>query len=51
MHVLNFAHGAFLTLSAFLGWEVGRALGTASWGSFLLSIVVGALVGAVVRDR
>ena len=47
MHVLNFAHGAFLTLSAFIGWEVAQALGTASWGSFLVSILVGAIVGAV----
>ena len=46
MHVLNFAHGAFLTLSAFIGWMVAQALGTDSWGSFLLSILVGALVGA-----
>ncbi len=46
MHVLNFAHGAFLTLSAFVGWAVAQQLGTASWGSFLLSILVGALVGA-----
>ena len=28
MHVLNFAHGAFLTLSAFIGWIVAQALGT-----------------------
>ena len=47
MHVLNFAHGAFLTLSAFMGWFVAQALGTDSWGSFLLSILVGAVVGAV----
>ncbi|KIC57669.1 branched-chain amino acid ABC transporter permease [Microbacterium hominis] len=47
MHVLNFAHGAFLTLSAFIGWQVAQALGTASWGSFLVSILVGAVVGAV----
>jgi branched-chain amino acid transport system permease protein len=47
MHVLNFAHGAFLTLSAFLGWEVARRLDTASWGGFLLSVVVGAAIGAV----
>lgn len=47
MHVLNFAHGAFLTLSAFMGWFVAQALGTASWGSFLLSILVGAVVGAI----
>lgn len=47
MHVLNFAHGAFLTLSAFLGWMVAQALGTDSWWSFLVSILVGAGVGAV----
>ena len=47
MHVLNFAHGAFLTLSAFIGWTVAQALGTESWWSFLLSILVGAAVGAV----
>ncbi|WP_448390524.1 branched-chain amino acid ABC transporter permease [Microbacterium aurum] len=47
MHVLNFAHGAFLTLSAFAGWQVAQALGTASWGSFLVSILVGAAVGAI----
>jgi branched-chain amino acid transport system permease protein len=47
MHVLNFAHGAFLTLSAFIGWQVAQAMGTASWGSFLVSILVGAAVGAV----
>ncbi len=47
MHVLNFAHGAFLTLSAFVGWQVAQALGTASWGSFLASILVGAVVGAI----
>lgn len=47
MHVLNFAHGAFLTLSAFLGWMVAQALGTESWWSFLVSILVGAAVGAI----
>jgi branched-chain amino acid transport system permease protein len=46
MHVLNFAHGAFLTLSAFVGWMVAQALGTDSWGGFLASILVGAAVGA-----
>ena len=46
MHVLNFAHGAFLTLSAFLGWMVAQALGTESWWSFLVSILVGAAVEA-----
>lgn len=47
MHVLNFAHGAFLTLSAFVGWAVAQAIGVTSWGGFLLSILVGALVGAI----
>lgn len=47
MHVLNFAHGAFLTLSAFVGWWVAQSLGTASWGSFVVSILAGALVGGV----
>jgi branched-chain amino acid transport system permease protein len=46
MHVLNFAHGAFLTLSAFIGWMVAQALGTESWSGFLVSILVGAAVGA-----
>lgn len=46
MHVLNFAHGAFLTLGAFIGWEVARRLDTDSWWGFLLSILVGAAVGA-----
>ena len=46
MHVLNFAHGAFLTLSAFVGWEVARRMNTESWGGFITSILVGALVGA-----
>ena len=46
MDVLNFAHGAFLTLGAFTGWEVARRTGSDNWGSFLLSILVGAAVGA-----
>ncbi|MGF3054108.1 branched-chain amino acid ABC transporter permease [Microbacterium sp. YY-03] len=47
MHVLNFAHGAFLTLSAFVGWEVARRMNTESWGGFITSILVGALVGGL----
>lgn len=53
MRVLNFAHGAFLTLGAYGGWLVGRALadgaaGGLSTGSFLLTLLVGTAVGAVV---
>lgn len=47
MHVLNFAHGAFLSLAAFIGWQTAQALGTDSWFSLVVSILVGALVGAI----
>ena len=46
MHVLNFAHGAFLSLAAFIGWQTAQALGVTSWWALLASIAVGALVGA-----
>lgn len=48
MGVLNFAHGSFLTLAAFLGWETARALGADSWGSLLAALAVGAGAGALV---
>ncbi|MFV0319943.1 MAG: branched-chain amino acid ABC transporter permease [Microbacterium sp.] len=47
MHVLNFAHGAFLTLSAFIGWEVAQRMGAGSWGGFAVSVIVGGIVGAL----
>ena len=47
MHVLNFAHGAFLSLSALVGWQVAQAMGATGWGAFVTSILVGAAVGAV----
>jgi branched-chain amino acid transport system permease protein len=46
MGVLNFAHGAFLTLGAFAGWELARRLGGDSWITLILSLVLGAAVGA-----
>lgn len=48
MGVLNFAHGAFLTLGALIGWETARQLGATSWSSFLISLVVGCVVGALL---
>ncbi|RPF27201.1 branched-chain amino acid ABC transporter permease [Georgenia muralis] len=48
MGVLNFAHGSFLTLGAFAGWEVARRLGPDTWTGFLLAMVVGTLAGAAV---
>lgn len=48
MGVLNFAHGSFLTLGAFAGWEVARRMQADSWGTFAVSILVGAVVGALI---
>ncbi|GAA1448335.1 branched-chain amino acid ABC transporter permease [Mycobacterium cookii] len=48
MHVLNFAHGAFLTLGALLGYAAALRLDATSWPGFIASILVGALVGAGV---
>jgi branched-chain amino acid transport system permease protein len=48
MGVLNFAHGAFLTISAFLGWEAGRRISDGSWAGLAISMAVGVLVGATV---
>lgn len=47
MGVLNFAHGSFLTLSAFVGFEVGRRVGISTWAGLFASLAVGAIVGAV----
>lgn len=47
MGVLNFAHGAFLTVGAFVAWEFSRRLGQGSWTMFILSLLIGALVGAI----
>jgi branched-chain amino acid transport system permease protein len=48
MGVLNFAHGSFLTIAAFLGWEVGRRVSDGTWWGLLISALVGMIVGAVV---
>ncbi|GAA1802702.1 branched-chain amino acid ABC transporter permease [Agromyces neolithicus] len=48
MGVLNFAHGSFLTIAAFIGWEVGRRVSDGTWWGLLISALVGMIVGAVV---
>ncbi|WP_262852889.1 branched-chain amino acid ABC transporter permease [Mumia quercus] len=48
MHVLNFAHGSFLTLGAFLGWMVADRIDATSWLGFAVSMLVGAAIGALV---
>ncbi len=48
MGVLNFAHGSFLTLGAFAGWELARRMGGDSWLTLFASLAAGAAVGAIV---
>jgi len=48
MGVLNFAHGSFLTLGAFAGWELARRMGGESWGTLIASLLLGMVVGALV---
>ena len=47
MGVLNFAHGSFLTLGAFIGWEVSRNIGATGWGAFALTLLIGAGIGGL----
>ena len=49
MRVLNFAHGAFLTLGAYVGYQVGTHTGAAasSWPVFALMLATGAATSAV----
>ncbi len=49
MRVLNFAHGAFLTVGAYVGYTAGEHLaggGDASWPLFCLMLLAGAVAGA-----
>ena len=48
MGVLNFAHGSFLTIGAFIGWEVARRLSDGSWWTLVAAMLTGAVVGALV---
>lgn len=47
MGVLNFAHGVFLAFGGFIGYEVAVRMGATSWAGFALSLLAGALAGAV----
>lgn len=47
MGVLNFAHGSFLTLGAFIGWEVSRRLSDGSWWALGAAMIAGAIIGAI----
>ena len=53
MHVLNFAHGAFLTAGAYAAWVAAASLSTLGGWSFpaavLIGMIVGALIGAAVE--
>jgi len=48
MGVLNFAHGAFLTVGAYAAWFTESKLGGVGvFGRFLLATIVGLVVGAI----
>lgn len=48
MRVLNFAHGAFLTVGGYVGFTVGKHLHAgSSWPGFVLMLLVGTVTGAV----
>jgi branched-chain amino acid transport system permease protein len=48
MRILNFAHGAFLTVGAYAGYEAGLHISPGTWPGFLLAAVVGTAAGAVL---
>lgn len=48
MHVLNFAHGVFLSLGGLIGFELAARLGADQWWVFVLSILVGGVTGALI---
>jgi branched-chain amino acid transport system permease protein len=48
MRVLNFAHGAFLTLGAYAGWVVGQHVGGGSSWGLAISLLAGTAAGAAV---
>lgn len=47
MSVLNFAHGVFLALGAYAGYEISRMVGTSTWLGFFVGIIAGILAGAL----
>lgn len=47
MHVLNFAHGVFLTLGGYVGWEIAKLIGVTEWSGFLAACLAGMLAGAL----
>lgn len=49
MHVLNFAHGAFLTAGAYAAWVVSANLAADLGGwSFPIALIVGVVVGGII---
>ena len=49
MGALNFAHGAFVMVSAFLCYFVSRWLGISNWGALLITVAIMAMVGIVME--
>ncbi|TYC78843.1 branched-chain amino acid ABC transporter permease [Stappia sp. BW2] len=49
LRVVNFAHGAFYMLGAFVAWMLGQYLGLGYWGSLLIAPIIVGLAGALVE--
>lgn len=47
LDVLNLAHGAFFLVGSYIGYRVAGEV-TASWGSFLLAVLVAVVLGALM---
>lgn len=47
MSVLNFAHGMFLSLGAYAGYEVASRIGSDTWIGFIAGILAGVIAGAI----
>jgi branched-chain amino acid transport system permease protein len=48
MGVLNFAHGALITVGAYAAWWFGDQIGGSAWQRLLLGGLLGIVAGAVV---
>ena len=48
MHVLNFAHGAFLTAGAYAAWVAWAPCRVGAVGVVLVAVLVGMVVGALI---
>lgn len=48
MSVLNFAHGVFLSLGAYAGYEIAHRIGSDTWFGFTAGIIAGIVTGIII---